>query len=1500
MEQKRITENPTIADQVLLTFTTPDSNGCLQNPYKLETVNIYFIERNFVDKKTSSLEVDKPENLKELEDAKQIACNDPSDANLDYLAMVEKKVELAEKDVVYYNAALLIEKIGESLYPAYLSTDATNCRLSFDEDEDGNPITGTLKYIWNPSGVREGDYLITYSYQLTPAGTMFYSNYFFFLGGSTLITTSIPTHFTKEGKYETLQERYLPEMFKMNLCANDLSPDVLSELNNAVAKGFTFVEDFANQTIDLMDANATNETFLNLLASGYGVRLKSTDPTLWRRQIKQAVPLYKKKGTLKGLIEAFSQSGIRLVKFTKLWQVISPFTNQELFNVTEDDQVSFELSKEVVGTVDNVNFEIYYRPAGDSTEEWQKLSPTSSYVTFTTGSANISWIGNILPSGAITLQIGDSIRVIYTIAAVTDQSKEDYIRNLQLSDQRDERDQDYPLKNWNVRVIEEDDSEFDTIINEKHPYHDYLIFGKVRTEFPYSENIYNMEEYNACVVGSTYVITENGIKQIKDLNDDKLILTEYGIKNFEGLKNQGKKPILEIKTKLGRSIKTTFKHRLKTFNTNGKLQWKYASELRENDYILGKKGNSGLIPLNHGTNSDVWYLAGYAYGDGSMYENQVSWLIPEDEPDTESLIKNTLNKYNARFNVFNILKEKHQLSVKCKCNKNLHLIKTSRLQLPLLGKILPEYEIRGKWKSNLPKSIWASGEKQIGAFLRGLFDSDGSVQKGRPLLTTKWQTLAREVQSLLLSLGIISSVTSFYVTWKNEKREYFRVRILGYESIKIFMEKINFNNVDKKYALKNNYFSTNVEGEKSTIMCSDRTIIPYADNLIKSIFPSRKRKSFVKQKNRDKKEKRLLTLITRLKQGYQTTLPDNVVGDILKIAENHGVKNESFEFLKDYIEQGWFFDRVKEIKYGCEEEVFDPLNVKDTGSYVSEGLISHNSKRDSLEPCDIDKDFMDPCSKGLSSKYNIDLEIENLSDNRIFEAIDVLTEYMPFHAVLHSMNLWGSHQDFVATPAERITALVRVTGEEITIADPPQTIFYRKMDASHRDNWKRETLASMEEVYSENTTATLYNNRVVLFSPNVSLEDAGITNLSLAKFEVYDGSNIGEYDLSNISKNTATAAGVTESPLDQSQFIFRISNLILNKSSGVTIAQEYNYKLSEKNIVYLIRGVQIGWTVVINSISYNIIGITTDNKLELDGGPAASATSVEYEIFNGAESFYSSKKGIYEKEGYGVVEFPDTIEYAGGSATNIEDIGKLIAIGDYFLTSSGEYKISNITDTHQFQIENYTSGATGSGSGSIYRRVIDNSVGFFNYEGINLISNDADLESTLGIIPDEEGSTDNDLFKENFLVLISGYTPPSNNPEATGAYYSISSITGSDLVLNGPMYDLGTDGVSASFKVYKFTKTPNVTFPEIRDTIPVYDWDGIQIGEELVAYTPGHTFDFIDRRGNEVIDNTQEVITPFMMSMNPVEKMLNAEKRDNIKDSITQQEQIGFVIEKRK
>ena len=85
----------------------------------------------------------------------------------------------------------------------------------------------------------------------------------------------------------------------------------------------------------------------------------------------------------------------------------------------------------------------------------------------------------------------------------------------------------------------------------------------------------------------------------------------------------------------------------------------------------------------------------------------------------------------------------------------------------------------------------------------------------------------------------------------------------------------------------------------------------------------------------------------------------------------------------------------------------------------------NGSLRNSVTPCDIDKDFLDECSYGQSSKFNVDLEIENLSDDRIAETKEIIREYSPFHAMLHQMRVTGKVNDFILPPNETVDYLIK-------------------------------------------------------------------------------------------------------------------------------------------------------------------------------------------------------------------------------------------------------------------------------------------------------------------------------------------------------------------------------------------------------------------------------------------------------------------------------------------
>jgi hypothetical protein len=504
-------ENPTTADTILFDLVTVDSDGNEIDPYKVNTIVIYFIERGFT-----------VENIYK------------------YTKTVGETLYTE-----YFKEAVPVAVFGNEDNPAWIGTDLSGAFITkLDTDEEGNPLTGTFRLEWVPEMAKEGDYLLCYQWTPLIAGDTISQNIAFYLYADTKNSTSIPAHFTQPDKYEILLDKYQPEMFSMMLTNRDLTPEILDKLNKSVAKGFSTIEDQTNQIVDLLDANVAKDPLLPYLSNFFGIRLASSDTTLWRKQIKRAVPLAKKKGTLDGLKEALSNADITFKAFTRMWQIVSEATWQEAFVV--EDSNEFVLSKVALLPVEDDNFEVYIRYNGDT--DYTQL--TNDYVSYENGSevTTVTWVGDNLSIDPIALSAGDVVRLVYKVREPINQSIEDYIRTLPVADQRDEIEVTLPYKNWNVRLIAEDDPMFDVLIPERHPFTYPLVFGKVRTEFPYSENVYNMEEYNGstrnslnpCDIDKTFYDTCTSCisskfvldVEIENMSSDRIAEVEDIVKDF--------------------------------------------------------------------------------------------------------------------------------------------------------------------------------------------------------------------------------------------------------------------------------------------------------------------------------------------------------------------------------------------------------------------------------------------------------------------------------------------------------------------------------------------------------------------------------------------------------------------------------------------------------------------------------------------------------------------------------------------------------------------------------------------------------------------------------------------------------------------------------------------------------------------------------------------------------------------------------------------------------
>ena len=100
------------------------------------------------------------------------------------------------------------------------------------------------------------------------------------------------------------------------------------------------------------------------------------------------------------------------------------------------------------------------------------------------------------------------------------------------------------------------------------------------------------------------------------------------------------------------------------------------------------------------------------------------------------------------------------------------------------AKLPPAADHGGKgWVAHIPDAILHTNDREIyAAFVRGLFEADGTTNNGYVSWSTVTESFSRDVQSLLLALGFVTTrkVDGASSNWGNHER--FVLRLLNVSS----------------------------------------------------------------------------------------------------------------------------------------------------------------------------------------------------------------------------------------------------------------------------------------------------------------------------------------------------------------------------------------------------------------------------------------------------------------------------------------------------------------------------------------------------------------------------------------------------------------------------------------------------------------------------------------------------------------------------------------------
>lgn len=285
-----------------------------------------------------------------------------------------------------------------------------------------------------------------------------------------------------------------------------------------------------------------------------------------------------------------------------------------------------------------------------------------------------------------------------------------------------------------------------------------------------------------CQPLDSLVLTSTGWKTMGDVKIGDLVVTPTGkLSKVINVFEPGIKDIYQLTFSDGRTAKSCKDHLWRVYN----IDWRTPSGHWRNistDELIKLKSNTKRaigIPLVSMQDNDKdmdlpmdpWLL-GFLLGDGSFRNGRISFSTADVE--LVSKVETKLNKkykvkhlgnydYTIQFADINEMRISQSEMVKTKSrNKTGHIVNNNSTSLNEYRQIINELGLGETYSHNkfIPKIYFNSSFNQRMELIRGLVDSDGTIDKSSVTFTSVSEQLALDFQQLIWSIGGIAKITT--------------------------------------------------------------------------------------------------------------------------------------------------------------------------------------------------------------------------------------------------------------------------------------------------------------------------------------------------------------------------------------------------------------------------------------------------------------------------------------------------------------------------------------------------------------------------------------------------------------------------------------------------------------------------------------------------------------------------------------------------------------------
>jgi DNA mismatch repair protein MutS len=438
-----------------------------------------------------------------------------------------------------------------------------------------------------------------------------------------------------------------------------------------------------------------------------------------------------------------------------------------------------------------------------------------------------------------------------------------------------------------------------------------------------------------CLSGETLVFTERGICRLRDLAPpdaplnafapiDTCVQAREGLQRATQFYSGGEQATIRLTTRLGFTLEGTPDHKVWTRREDGSEGWTRLGDLRPGDWVALARGfecwgNQTELPApsndwhsntryyrtpTHLT-PDLAYWLGLLIGDGTItYRN--------------AIVFSTKDPFLAE--QFCELSERlFGYTPTHKANGKDYSISSTYLR-QWLHQIGLDYATAATKRT--PQCILCAPRECVVAYLQGLFDTDGYVERkyGNVFLTTASRLLALETQMLLLNLGIVASLRKKTI----KKGTYYEIAVHGEDAIR-FHQQIGFRLERKKQRalLASEVRRPNKGGIPH--------LAPLLNNIHQRIVSSRTKC-------------RALKSCKAVESLFYTYIPNGrnpsyaALNRLVQYCRENNIDCQELELL---LVQGYFYDPI--VRLEPSRAVVYDLNIEPDHNYIAQGFVSHNS-----------------------------------------------------------------------------------------------------------------------------------------------------------------------------------------------------------------------------------------------------------------------------------------------------------------------------------------------------------------------------------------------------------------------------------------------------------------------------------------------------------------------------------------------------------------------------